>query len=299
MLNRSNSVKVCCGIAATIGMFWYSPATHASLIGVDSFLIGSTPANGEYTVGDVFGQGPTIAGFQTTGTTTWHNSASLFNVTASGLNHPGVEGELGGAITSVNTNTTSGAEIRRRMVGTTVQATSGNPVYFSYLTRIASPLDITQATSTSFRLRGIDSSGGVPVFGATKFGNDFNFFYASNAGNVANTNIPVVLGEVYQVVVKVSFGANVDYWLFNQNQIPGEAEPVAHFSGTAISNLTTGSGEMRLLAFGAQRIAATYDEVRIGRAWSDVVLPVPEPGSLALLVAGGALMLARRRSMAT
>ena len=115
----------------TLAVVSFAPAcTWATQIAVDHFSIGASPASGDYTVGSLLGQNPTIPGFSGG----WYSSnGSSMNIQSASLSYSSANypASTGGSLFSPSSNNRV-----HRLFDATVnpfQTTSDGPVYLSYL----------------------------------------------------------------------------------------------------------------------------------------------------------------------
>jgi hypothetical protein len=189
--------------------------------------------------------------------------------------------------------------------------TNGNRVVtggrFSYdIRNLGTALGTAGTTRyASFLLRrdtiGPDPGNNGPDYGGLVFGDENNpnslFVGKPGGGTVGNYALengngsgqvtsarPEVLGTTALLVVRFDFTAGNDTFRLYVNPIPGGTEPSVADAIKSDLNIATLVGVS--ISTGA---AATWsvDEIRVGGTFADVVAPVPEPGSVALLLAGG------------
>jgi hypothetical protein len=206
-------------------------------------------------------------------------------------------------------------------------ATSGNRVVtggrFSYdIRNLGTALGAAGTTRyASFLLRrdtvGPDPGNNGPDYGGLVFGDENNpnslFVGKPGGGTLANYALengngngqvsstrPEVLGTTALLVVRFDFTAGNDTFRLYVNPTPGEIEPSVADATKTDLNIASLVGVS--ISTGA---AATWsvDEIRVGNTFLDVVAPVPEPGSVALLLTGGLAALwhgrrSRRRETA-
>jgi hypothetical protein len=132
----------------------------------DSFFIGPTPANGEYTAGEITGQNPTLSPYNSA----WLGATGKATVTTGGVNGAGLTPSTGGRI-SLNGlnggNTGSESRIYCNLNGSVLQLYATNTaLYFSYRFEY-SGLQGGASTDTSlyFGPRNINSSTPISIFG--------------------------------------------------------------------------------------------------------------------------------------
>ena len=112
--------------------------------------------------------------------------------------------------------------------------------------------------------------------------------WALAGGSVALSNVPAVYGVNNFFVLHASFLPGDDRYDLYVNSVPGQlpATPNATKADIdlqpSILYLEDGNGSI------------TIDELRIGTTFADVS-PVPEPGSIGLIIAGGLTLIATRR----
>lgn len=189
--------------------------------------------------------------------------------------------------------------------------TSGNRVVtggkFSYdIRNLGSALGATGTTRyASFLIRrdtlGPDPTNNGPDFGGLVFGDEHNpnslfvgkpgggtvgnfaLENGAGAGQVASTR-PEVLGTTALLVVRFDFLAGNDTFRLYVNPTPGGTEPSVADATKTDLDLTSFVGVS--ISTGAAN-SWSIDEIRIGNTFADVVVPVPEPGSIALVLTGG------------
>lgn len=200
-------------------------------------------------------------------------------------------------------------------------ATSGNRVVtggrFSYDIRLlGSPLGAAGTTRyASFLLRrdtaGADPVNNGPDYGGLVFGDENfpnslfvgkpgggtvgNYALENGDGNgQVSSSRPEALGTTALLVVRFDFTAGNDTFRLYVNPTPGGTEP--SIADALKSDINIGSFVGVSISTGA---AATWsvDEIRVGNTFADVVTPVPEPGSIALLLTGGVAVAWYRRRM--
>jgi hypothetical protein len=196
--------------------------------------------------------------------------------------------------------------------------TSGNRVVtggkFSYDIRLlGAPLGTTGTTRyASFLIRrdvaGTDPVNNGPDYGGLVFADENpnslfvgkpgggtvgNYALENNGGTsqVASSR-PEVLGTTALLVVRFDFAAGNDTFRLYVNPAPGGTEPAV--ADATKSNLDLGSFVGVSMSTGAAN-TWSIDEIRIGSTFADVVVPVPEPGSIVLTLGGGLALLWRRR----
>ncbi|HUT36336.1 MAG TPA: PEP-CTERM sorting domain-containing protein [Planctomycetota bacterium] len=311
-------------------------AAHATLIASDSFLIGSSPAAGEYQVNDLAGtvlQNPTIPGFSGT----WKNGTTVtgtWDASATGLSYPNSSDATGGGAWY---NSTFATDYRRVYRSLSSYTAPPSPVvfYFSGLLRLDSNADLAGAsvagfvrnnTLTDAQFFNQDNAKDVEglMWGFRGNGETIDLIlrhrYDPNpaVGNQGQQMLYDVLvpnvevGETYFIVAKLEanvFGTMttgndlVSIWINPDNLASELAAGTPDFTFIDFALSTATNIQQLVFAqnyFGNQ---VSYDELRLGTTWDDVVptqeelVVIPEPASFVLLLGAlGALRRRRRRS---
>lgn len=308
---------------------------RGALLAADSFRIGANPGAGEYTAAALAGstfQNPTIPGFSgawangTTATGTWQ-------AVAGGLSYPNSADAVGGAAQYNSTY----ADGIRRVYRNLATYTAPSPVvfYFSGLLRLDSDDDKVGASVTGF-VRNLSLNDtqffnqndardveGL-MWGFRGNGDTIDLVLRHRydpdpaEGNQGQQMLYDVLvsdvdvGETFFIVAKLEmnvFGTIttgndlVSIWI-NPGTLASElaaGDPDFTFIDFALSN----AAYIQQLVFAQQNFGnrVTYDELRFGMTWDDVVPTqlqtevIPEPASLVLLLGAlGALARRRRRA---
>ena len=226
-------------------------------------------------------------------------------VTAGSLNYTALPPSVGNKVTLDNgSGAATGADAARLYLGTIDKATTPT-VYYSFL------LNVPTATATG-------GTGGSFFAG---FDNNTNTTYTTFAGlfvrpDAGDTSMidlgistsasankifsptPYPINTSLFVVGSFTFqGASTLDVFVNPAAVPA-SEPVAHSatSSGVDASIVTQISNFYLRGNAGEPQGMNIDELRIGTTWGDVS-PVPEPGSLGLFVALGAVgAMVRRRS---
>jgi hypothetical protein len=279
-----------------LGLSMMGSTSEAAVLATDSFLVGSNSTAGQYTIGNIGGQGPTVPGF----TGNW--SSGSVSVTATGLSRAGatVSGTTqGGAITSTGTN----ARVFRNFTPTT-ETTTGATTGASFVgTRYLSFLAQFTGTATNYRAVELFNGGTnegdhrkLQVgYSSTDFGTaSANFGMRVNNSSTSRALSNVAFNEdVNLFVLKFDMSAdnNADTVSLFINPTSDSAAAAAIVSGVNFG----GFDRFAVGRFSSNAIAV--DEIRLGETFADVTA-VPEPTAIAMLCLVGLGALARRRQNA-
>jgi len=173
---------------------------------------------------------------------------------------------------------------------------AGSAVWVSFLVQQAA--DPNAGTSYAQAALGTGLSfGSNAMNGGLSGGNvGVGAFYSGTEGQLGNASLPA--GSVSFIVLRFDFSASgndtINLWL---NPLLSGVSATPDLSGAyrdypaVFSGLTLASGDFRAFA---------YDELRIGSSYAAVTSAVPQPQSLALLLAGlgGVATAVRRRTRA-
>ena len=308
-------------------------AAHATLIASDPFLIGSSPAAGEYTVAELAGatlQNPTVLGFSgtwkngTTATGTWQASAT-------GLSYANYTDATGGGAWYNSTFNTQERRVYRSLASTAPSSTT--VYYFSGLLRLDSNADLTgmsvagfvrnnTLTDTQFFNQNDARDLEGLMWGFQGNGETIDLILRHrydpnpNTGNQGQQMLVDVLesdvevGDTYFLVMKlekdlygtITTGNDlVSIWI-NPDDVSSELAAGAP-DFTSVDFAISSAGNIQQLVFAQNYFGnrVSYDELRYGTAWADVVpvepvALVPEPASIIVLLGAlGALARRRRR----
>ena len=261
---------------ASAGMLYYDP-----------FLIGTTPANGQYATTAVLpGQNPTVSGANGTWVLNLGNvnSAVNFFPTATALSYPGLPTSGG----SIESRRDGSGTVKEQLVesrpaaGQTIAAS--DMVYFSALVKYSS------AYSAWF---GVDF-GSRDRFGIG-FGTDGKAaIFKNTAAEVASVTSQVYAPDTtYFIVGRMIPNGNavtdletVEFLAINPT-LPA-SEPLVPITSAQIDvwGDATGLRDLENFWIGMHKVGTAnsvkswVDEVRVGTTWADVV-PVPEPATVA------------------
>ncbi len=286
-MRLQNCIALATLLAATCG--------HAAVSAYDPYLTGANPGDGEYTLGNVGDQNPTVLGY----TGAWiNNSANSPQVSATGLSYSNSSGTLnvaGGSIATVNTLTRSG-----RVLSAPVTSGTNTTLYMSVLLQLES---VGGGDYRSFEIQdgGFDDNTQrrlqIGHGGATDFlnsGTNYGLRLFSNDSfrldlGAADTNVNLFVLKF--VLSDQGNGDSITVW---RNPDMGGAEPGTNNGTLSGFNLTF--DRTSLARFGGDGTSTTdiaSDEIRFGDSFASVT-PIPEPSAV-LLGAIGSLILLRRR----
>lgn len=263
-----------------------APLGHAAVTAYDPFLIGATPASGEYNVGNLQNQGPTVTGF----TGTWLNNTGP-QVSATGLSYSNGSGSL---VTSGGSIATGDGGRVGRLLSAPVTDSSDTTLYMSVLLQLGTVT--TDYKSFELHNLGFDDTNhrtlqlgqandfinGATNYGIRLFGND-NLRLDLGA---ANTTV-----NLFVIKFVLSTADNGDSITVFRNPAMGGAEPGTN-SGV-LSNFNMTFDRTSLARFNDFSVIAA-DEIRFGDSFADVT-PIPEPSSALLLVTAVLGLAIRRR----
>lgn len=280
-------------IAACFGGILTLPSAHAQVLGFDQFLTGATPANGEYSVGGIASQSPTLTGF----TGTWGVPGGSGNIQATSLSYAavGYGGPAGGSVAVGDWNRIG--RLLDSSLTSALSSSASGTVYLSFLMQSTGAGNGYQSlelygggfndgTDRAFQL----GMGGWGDFNGGQFGIKANNGSLSNLGGV-NTSVNLFL--VKFDLSSALNGDSVTAWM-NPNLSGGPGDPTG---GVVISGIELrGIDRLSLATFGGGS-DLNADELRFGRTLTDVVA-VPEPTALALLGVGAIGLMAARRNRA-
>jgi hypothetical protein len=175
-----------------------------------------------------------------------------------------------------------------RMLSSSFAGTNGSETWFSFLLNAASLSDESHAIMW-LRPAG-NSFTTYARFGV--FHRDKNqFFGIGTNADERYSNIPFLEGETYLIVGSISWNAAGNETLsLYINPSSGSGAPTPSFS-TSDFNLTAGVSRIQLRTDGSG--AWTYDEIRLGGSFADVV-PVPEVSTSTMFLLALSLLMRRR-----
>lgn len=220
--------------------------------------------------GDLAGED---GGIGWSGPWTDYGSGPITLVSSPGLSYPGLA-SLGNAA-----STPAGAiSTYPRQTTDTIYDVPGTTLYYSLLLR----------PDAGFGFYGGLNIGGL-FFGAS--GNQTVYGLEGPASDLALSSTPIVQGADALLVVQANFGTvNDTFNLYVDPSLPGAQPAVA--DATLVLGVSGASNNLYINNAGGW----SYDELRIGTTYADVV-PVPEPAGAVLLGAtmGSMLVIGRKR----
>jgi hypothetical protein len=205
-------------------------------------------------------------------------SSAGANVVAGSLSIPGYTGVGNSALVSTGT-------LMVRNLSTTY-GTTGTDLWFSFLNRVDS---ITAFESIGLGQLRIGRAGGSGGNGPPSA--NWSFDNAGGTGPVIS-DVPAVNGQTVLLAVHMTFLAGHDNIDLFVNPAPGAAPTIPNAHKTDI-DLTVNQ-----VLISCNQTVSAFDELRLGTTYADVnLVPVPEPGSLTLmLLAAAGLAWAKCRS---
>jgi len=303
-MSRNTILTAAAGVLLTAGVLMPPAAgTHAAPLVEESFNIGT--GSGEYTDGASLGGAPT-SGANTNG---WDGAWSVTGSSDStsdlgGLSYSaGSVGQIGGTGGS-NGFALSNADTRRNIASNTTLQTAS--------TLWARVLLRPSEDTAFFSFRVADGQGDGRFTIRRNPANNVSDILLRPLGNNNNSNdvtdgfTELTAGDTHLMLFKISIdraGSNaetVDLWI---NPTTSDESQLGTATASVSGNILDGTdkqfGEFDFTG-GNDDQSPRYaiDEIAIGENFNDVV-PVPEPGSLALMGLGGLLMLGRGRSSRT
>ncbi len=307
-------------------------SARASLIAFDPFLVGGTPASGEYYVGDLSSshgnQNPTVLGF----VDPWFGATGTIEAVSAGLSYPNM-GVAGGA---ARFRYTVSLEDPRRVGRDIVTAYDQNRgVYYmsglmsfdsSFGTNLFGGTNSTQSTAYTGILNQSDAndhSQNTPNPGAGSsvlvLGPQWGFQGDGAGGVDAMLRLRATNGDIVNQVLEADIDPGEHLWVMRidpdfsgaYDRITVWFDPADVFSEATAGTPTlqgnysywTQDGiSTRLidsLRFQATNVGANaavgYDQIAFGETWEDAVNWVPEPATWTLCLLGGVPLLLRRR----
>jgi len=267
-----------------------APLGHAAVTAYDPFLTGAIPASGQYTVGNLQFQGPTVNGF----TGNWIAGQGFPQVSATGLSYTNGSGSLvtsGGSISSANNNGVRAG----RLLSTPVTASSNTTLYMSVLLQLES----VSSNYKSFELHNLSfDDGGTNR--RLQLGQASDFISGSTNYGIrlfGDDNLRLDLGaadttvNLFVIKFVLSTANNGDSITVFRNPTMGGAEPGTNSGVLSGFNMTF--DRTSLARFNGSSVIAA-DEIRFGDSFADVT-PIPEPSSALLLVTAVLGLAIRRR----
>lgn len=258
-------------------------ATAQSTIGNDPFLTGATPANGEYSVGSLTGQNPTVSGFSGA----WSGGGG--NVSSSSLSYsnPNYAAPSGGSIVTAAAN-----RFYRGMDATLSSdlSTSANGiVYMSFLAKFAGGTGGWGYAALELGTGALDTTKALAI--GIDSGVSGNFMYQlDNGAKVSLGTARDANTHLFLVEFNLSSSASSDsVTMWVDPTLGGVGDPSG---GTTVSGFNL--FDINDLRIGSGAANNSFDEIRFGTTLSSVIA-VPEPASLSLLGIGALGILAFRR----
>ena len=276
-MTRDQTTRI--GLTLAAAALCSAGTAHAALLAEDQFLTGGS---NYATSSNILGQGPATFGF----TGNWLNFTGTAAPVDTGLTYGGLVTD-GGALALSGGNNRTG-----RLIDSPVTASTTGTVYLSFLMELSAVSNQYKAlelhnggfddnTNRNFRL---GNGGGANGFSNTDYG--FRIAGGSNqllgAGDT-DTNLFVVRFDLSDAAASDS----VTVYRNPTNLISEAAN-----TGVTLAGQDIAFDRISVAMFTGELV--TFDEFRLGTTFNSVV-PIPEPGSLALLGAGGLCLLARRR----
>lgn len=273
----------------------------AAILAGDSFLTGSDPTKGEYTVGNIRPQEPTAYGFN--GPWSSPEGTGTYNIQAAGLDYASAAYEAGGSVRHLNTGDTFRSVVRSLNPQTYAD---GNAVYFSALMSISESSAVETDGSSLVQFIDTNTSGFGLAFGFNAGAVVVRYRNTASATTFSTLQGSFAANTPYLFMAKLvlntdTFRDDLSVWL-NPASVASEAAAGTPTLGPfQVAAMTSGAnGSLENVTFTGGNLAntaVTIDEIRLGSAFEDVVAPapVPEPGMMAMtgLVALG--LLRRRR----
>ncbi|TWT31303.1 hypothetical protein KOR34_46790 [Posidoniimonas corsicana] len=249
---------------------------------IDSFLIGSNPAEGEYAAGQVLGQSPSILGW----TGAWNDGfqGNAWQTTETGLTYSTIPAE-GGAIQTLASGSPFEGRIGRTL-STPVTGDSNRTLYMSFLMQATTATNGAQITYGGLELHNanglgdgdrqfqivvgenIDGVSQTPNYSVSLFNSDLGGGFAGDLGvNDELTNLFVAKFDLSDV----NDADAVTVWR-NPENLADESLSTVDFSATGFNI------NINATSFARFGIAGdfTYDELRLGSTYESVTSVVPD-----------------------
>ncbi len=277
-LLKSLAAIVCIGAAMN--------TTEAAILAYDGF------SSGNYTNGQLVGQNPTIPGF----TGAWAGQTNIYEGGAgSALTYSGVASNNTGGTFSNSVGGRSGRVLSTMLGG---NGASGTNVYY-----ISLMMNNSVVSVANYRAFELDSQFGNRNFqlgsaadtGFTNWG--MRVTTASSTFLTADSGVAAVANSTVFAVMKLTYsdvtgGDSVQLWI-NPTSLSSEASSTNSVSLTGFDFLHNSAKDFQFASFSGAG-TSSWDEVRVGTAWSDVTT-VPEPSTWALLAGTGTFFMVMRR----
>ncbi|MGD9126662.1 MAG: dockerin type I domain-containing protein [Planctomycetia bacterium] len=265
---------------------------HGSIYLADSFLTGSTPASGEYAVGNLDTQAPFVSPFSGS----WGSGFGNFQVVNTGLDYTGLYGVDGGAVECTGSFLGGTQTVVRNFTG--LEPVEGKPYYMSGLMSFdANFANSATATAYTGLLNAEEGDTSVSWTIGTQWGFEVNAtggvdaVIRSRQRSSGNVETEVIATDItpgtYQFTVRVEadFGyASNDMivgWLnpdATQDEYVGSTPQLINPSGGNILLQSATPDPNRLMDTLVltstdlpEGSVVTYDEVRLGDTWEEVV----------------------------
>jgi hypothetical protein len=289
-------VKYLLSVLAVISFASIASATQIAYDGFDYDATGNP----------FLGTGPSNAAGATGSWVYQGNNTTEPRVTAGSLNYTALPASVGNKVTLDNGGgVATGADAARLYLGTIDKATTPT-VYYSFILNVPTAT-ATGGTGGSF-FAGLDNNTNTAY---TTFAGlfvrqdaadtsmiDLGISTSGSANKMFSTT-PYPINTSLFVVGSFTFqGVSTLDVFVDPAAFPG-SEPVAHSatSSGADASIVTQISNFYLRGNAGEPQGMNIDELRIGTSWADVA-PVPEPGSLSVVVALGAVgALVRRRKL--
>ena len=293
-MNRTSRIALTASALFAAGGF--ATTVNAAIIAQDSFLSGTTPADGEYVAeADVRGQNPTVTGFSAAWAGT--NTRRVDSISA-GLTYDvgSIDFGTGGSLIRTTAIASTGSQNVRR-VSNDPEANVTGEMWFAFLLKAGS----TSGSESMIATLGFDGSNALDEADMGFLGTNFTL-EGNTIGTVTAGVTNLFVGRL--TVTGTGGGPTLETVKIWINPTDSSSEAQLNTTSAITSQYSKdivfgawGFERVQIAAAGAQTSGHQFDELIVADTLDDVnsIIAVPEPASLALLGLGGLMLLPRRR----